>query len=244
MRPQDDPTSEDTVRRRIARWYDHMDHTLHVMMDRSMWFAPMYETISIDHFAPLVARDPRLRGRERDLEEPVRFACGYAQTVFLCTAVEVFFIWHYGSSVAFFIDTGHGTLMELSTLRPWVESRKELKSWESWQHLTPAKRFRTLTALSFADLKVAESFFSDIYGSDCFTQALSKSESAKLATVYQELQSERNGIVHRGGEHKSGRRIEVPRSRLRDRYALGKWLGTRLLRMSGWFRTFWLGGYE
>jgi len=218
-----------------------MDHTLHVMMDRSMWFAPIYETISTDHFAPLVSHDPRLRGRERELEEPVRFACGYAQTVFLCTAVEVFFIWHFGASVAFFIDTGRGTLSDLSAVRTWVESRKEYKSWDSWQELTPAKRFRSLTALSFADLKNAESFFSDIYGSDCLKRAL-PAEYTKLGTVYQALQSERNGIVHRGGEHKSGRRIEVPRSALRDRHAQGKWLGARLLRMSSWFRGFWLDG--
>ena len=58
-----------------------MDHTLHVMLDRSMWFAPIYEVISKDQFDPIVSHELRLRGHEREIEEPVRFACGYAQTV-------------------------------------------------------------------------------------------------------------------------------------------------------------------
>jgi hypothetical protein len=225
----------------IARWYDQMDHTLHVMLDRSMWFGPIYEAISKDQFRPIVSNDRRLRGHEQEIEEPLRFACGYAQTIFLCTAFETFFIWHYGNAVTFLVETGRGSLTDLPLLRRWVEGRKDLKDWESWQTLKPTARFRTLTSLSFSNLKMAEQYFSEIYGDNCFKTALSKPEYEKLGSVYQNLQSERNSILHRGGEHKSGDRVEVPPSNLQDRFVLGEWLGLRLLKLSAAFREFWLG---
>src|SRR2546425_3569959 len=153
-----------------------MDHTLHVMLDRSMWFAPIYEVISKDQFDPIVSHELRLRGHEREIEEPVRFACGYAQTVFLCAAVETFFVWHYGNAITFLLETNRGSLADLVVLRRWVESRRELRPWDSWQRLDATSRFRTLTTLPFSNLKKAEDYFAEIYGTDCFSHALSNSE--------------------------------------------------------------------
>lgn len=207
-----------------------------------MWFSPIYEAISQGQFRAIVSNDQRLRGHEHEIEEPLRFACGYAQAVFLCTAFEMFFIWHYGNAVTFLIETGRGSLTDLPLLRGWVKERKDLKGWESWQTLNPTKRFRTLTSLSFSNLQVAEQYFSEIFGDKCFAKTLSKPEYKKLGSVYQNLQSERNSILHRGGEHKNGDRVEVLPSHLHDRFDLGKWVGPRLLKLSAAFREFWLAG--
>lgn len=106
--------------------------------------------------------------------------------------------------------------------------------------LDSTTRFRTLTSLPFSNCKKAEDYFAEIYGNGCFSRAISKSEYDKLDLVCQNLQNERHSILHRGGEHKGGERVEVLPSSLRDRYALGKWLGVRLLKLSSAFRSFWL----
>jgi hypothetical protein len=205
-----------------------------------MWFAPIFEAISLSNFQPLASQDPRLVGQEDELKQPMLFACGYAQIVFLCTAFEVFFIWHYANSTNFLVDSGKGALDDLSQLRQWVESRKDLGDWRAWKGHPREKRFRSLTALSFSDLQTASRFFDEIYGQDCFRQALAKNEYRELAKIYQTLQTERNGIVHRGGEHRTGRRIEVPEQSLRERHTLAKWIRDRLLALSKWFKYYWL----
>jgi hypothetical protein len=69
--------------------FAHMAETSAVMFDRSMWFAPVYETLARDGFRFLCQSRADLAGREDSVAEPVRYALGYAQVVFLGTAVEL-----------------------------------------------------------------------------------------------------------------------------------------------------------
>lgn len=220
--------------------YDHMDKIFLIMLDRSMCFSPAYEAIISNNMLQLTTQNPSLIGKEKELEQPLTIAFGYAQIIFLCMAIELCLLQHYVNSVGLFLGLKRGTYDALTSLRKWVESRKNVKTWERWLQLNPTQQMKILKEMSFSNLSTSQEFFSDIYGEDCFKCALSTEGYSSLQIAYQELQEKRNGILHRGGEFKDGRCIDVSAPDISLTYDFSKTVRDHVLRLSTWCREWWM----
>ncbi len=224
----------------VSAVYDHMDKTFLVMLDRSMWFHPSYESLIADNMQALTNYEPKLKGQEEAFREPLTFAFGYAQKVFLCTAVEICLLHHYTNSVYFFFNSIRADFDKLPTLRQWVQTRRDSQGWEKWKGLTADQRMKSMKEMSFSSLPVANDFFGDIYGKSPFQRALSENDYKEFLKQFQGIQELRNGIIHRGGELKDGSRIEATRSDIKQTYTTAKTFRNNLLRFSAWCRNHWI----
>ncbi|MFI5251042.1 MAG: hypothetical protein ACHQQQ_01310 [Bacteroidota bacterium] len=220
--------------------YDHMDRTFLVMLDRSMFFQPSFEALKANKMSALTTQEPKLKGQEESLLEPLTFAFGYAQKVFLCTAVEVCLLHHYTNSAYFFVSYFKGDFDRLPTLKHWVQSRRDSRDWDNWKNFNSDKQLKTMKEISFSNLSVANEFFGDIYGKLPFQQALSDNDYKTFFKIFQSLQEQRNGIIHRGGELKDGLCIEVSSTDMSETYETAKYFRNHLLGFSAWCRDWWL----
>lgn len=210
-----------------------------VMFDRSMWFAPVYQTMSRDGFYSLSQSRADLVGKEGSVEEPVRYALGYAQMVLLGTAVELTLLHHYVNSLAIYELLG-GDLRQLAALRRSIESGRRSMSIEAWLALEPEDRNQRLREMSFSDLPKSQSLFADIYGADCFRSAWTPAGFDDLARGLREMQVKRNGIVHRGGEFNDGTMIQVSAESLSHTLEAAGSVRLRLRLLSEWCRLWWI----
>lgn len=89
-----------------------------------------------------------------------------------------------------------------------------------------------LRSLSMTNFSQAEKWLEEIYGDDFLIPAAGGADWSKLRQQLEELSGKRNGILHRGGETKAGRFIEVDMDMLNglrvraERFgnSLGPWL--------------------
>jgi hypothetical protein len=225
----------------VSTVYDHMDKTFLVMLDRSMWFHPSYESLIANKMSALITYEPKLKGQEESFREPLTFAFGYAQKVFLCTAIEICLLHHYTNSAYFYFNYSKGDFDSLPTLKRWVESRRDSQGWDKWKELNAEQRLKMMKEMSFSSLSIANDFFGDIYGKSPFQQALTDNGYKVFLKHFQNIQEQRNGIVHRGGEFKDGSRIEVTKSDIKETYETAKSFRNHLLRFSAWCRDWWIG---
>jgi len=220
--------------------YNHMDKVFLVMLDRSMWFSPAFEAITADDMKALLARNPRLRDTQASAKDSLTFTFSYAQKVFLCTAIEEQLLQHYINSLGLLAQLSGNDLSSFRTLQQWIGERKGPPSWEEWLLLDRDKKLKMLKGLSLSNLATAQQFFREIYSEDCFVSALTEEGYKTLLGTYQNLQEERNGILHRGGELRDGRRIEASESEIRETFGLATRVRNQLLVFSKWCHGWWI----
>ncbi|MGB8991272.1 MAG: hypothetical protein WCD80_04380 [Desulfobaccales bacterium] len=217
-----------------------MNKTLLVMLDRSMWFSPSYEALISDNMKSLVLRHPHLNGQQNKIREPLTFAFSYAQRVFLCTAIEQQLLQHYINSLALYNQFVNDNMRSFLVLKQWIEERRNLPSWDEWIQFTADKKLKSLKELSFSSLSKAQDFFREIYSEDCFKSALTDRGYKAFLSAYQNFQEVRNGILHRGGEYKNGKRIEATEVEIRETFNTAKKVRDQILSFSEWCLAWWL----
>lgn len=217
-----------------------MNKTLLVMLDRSMWFSPSYEVLIADDMNALIRQHPNLRNQQTKIIEPLTFAFSYAQKVFLCTAIEEQLLQPYINSLGLFNQFIKDDFSSFSVLKLWVEDRRNLPTWNEWTLSDGNKKLKHLKELSFSSLSTAQKFFREIYGEDCFKSALAEEGYKELLTTYQQYQESRNGILHRGGELKSGERIEASEKEIKETFNNAKKIRDQILIFSKWCLNWWL----
>jgi len=231
-------------RTEVSLLYDHMDKTFLVMLDRSMWFYPSYEALIANNSEALVSHEPKLKGQEKSFLPPLTFAFGYAQTIFLCTAIEICLLHHYTNSVYIYATYAHGNIDGLSKLNNWVANRRDFQGWHSWKKLDADQRLKLMKEMSFSSLSVANDFFADIYGNNPLRQALTEDRYKVFLNKFQNMQERRNGIIHRGGELKDGSNIEVTKSDIKAIFETAKSFRDNMLRFSEWCRYWWINNFS
>jgi hypothetical protein len=227
-------------RARIAALYDHIDQTCLVMIDRSMWFAKSYEALSLDEFAPLVHKHPRLTGKQREFREPVILAFSYAQRVFLCSAVELCLLHQHANSVLLLAQMWPTEIRQLSHLIEQLKKKRKVRTWDEWDGFSWDAKLEMLRELSFSRLQSAVELFGDIYGADCFDLAWGRDGHEQIQRLYEDYQDLRNGIVHRGGELSSGAKIEATEGDIVTAFQDAKRFRDALQGLSRWCRSWWL----
>jgi len=224
----------------ISKVYEHMNKTLQVMLDRSMWFSPSFEALIADDMKALVLHHPNLKNQQNKIKEPLTFAFSYAQKVFLCTAIEEQLLQHYINSLALFNQFIKNDLARFSVLKQWIAERRSLPSWNDWNQLNREKKLKFLKELSFSNLSKAQEFFREIYEEDCFQSALTEKGYKDFLSSYQQYQEARNGILHRGGELKNGARIEATEVEIKETFNTAKKVRDQVLVFSKWCLNWWL----
>jgi len=224
----------------INELYDHMNQTCLVLIDRSMWFERLHDAVRADGFASVVRRNRRLAGKQSEFAEPVRFAFSYAQRVFLCSAMEWCLMHQFINSVALLEQLSPSGLRELRALHQTLKKKFKIRSWDEWTKLPRPVRHEQLRQLSFSRLATAEELFADIYGKNCLLSALGRDYRDRLAEQYEQYQTLRNGILHRGGETASGAKIEASEADLRSAFEDARLFRDGILRLSAWCRERWL----
>ena len=229
--------------RQIEYVYEQMDKTLHIMMDRSIWFYPTYKTIKRNEFEALIKCEPRLKGKANSFSKPLQISFGYAQIIFLCTAVELTLLNHYHNSIYFFIYN-KGNINNLYKLKQWIESHKDVKEWQKWIEFNGDKKSKNLKEMSFSNLSVANDFLSEIYGNNFLKIAIGKENYKKFVLLLEKLQEKRNGIVHRGGEFKNGEQIYISESDMQINFETAQFFVNNLLKFSKWSQKWWLNNLK
>jgi hypothetical protein len=224
---------------RVRSVFANMRKTSAVMFDRGMWCSPIYDTLAADGFRSLCRTSPNLTGQEASAEEPVRYALGYAQLVLVGTAIELTLLHSYINSLAIYQLVG-GDMQRLSALRKWVESGRRRTTFDRFLHLPPDEQTRRLKEISFSDLPKAQEMFADIYGIDCFAKVWTPEGYRDLRITLQDVQTRRNGVVHRGGELKDGKMIEISAPALREAFDQARQISERLRSLSHWFLEWWM----
>jgi hypothetical protein len=214
--------------RDLSKLFNHMKKTSDVMFDRSMWFAPIYKTLMADNFRALCQSYTELAEKENQVDEPVRYALGYSQTVFLGTAIELTLLHLYINSLSIFQRIFSG---DLSSLKHFPRNLLSI---------SPIQLFDELKKLSFSDISKTQNKFSDIYGENCFLIAWTPQVYASIAEEVRKLQDRRNGIVHRGGEYQDGRMIEVSKDEIQQTLTSARRLRVHFANLSDWCLSWWL----
>src|ERR1700690_3913651 len=98
-----------------------MKKTFLVMLDRSMWFSPSYESLIADDMKALVLHHPKLQNQQKRIKEPLTFAFSYAQKVFLCTAIEEQLLQHYINSLTLYNQFIKADFETFIVLKKWID---------------------------------------------------------------------------------------------------------------------------
>jgi hypothetical protein len=223
----------------LKKFYDSMDQTCLVMIDRSMWFAKSFEALQATNFSLLVEQYSDLRGREDEFHEPVTYAFSYAQRVFLCSAMELCLLHHHQNSVAFLIQQMPQRIDRLTNLLKFLKRKHYAQTIDEWIALDWDVRFQHLRELSFSNLAAAARLFEDIYGNKCLLQAWGATTYADLDSKYQQYQLLRNGILHRGGELNSGAKITATEKDIEAAFNDSKLFRDAILALSRWCYRWW-----
>jgi hypothetical protein len=113
-------------------------------------------------------------------------------------------------------------------------------SIEAWLALGLEERDQRLREMSFSDLPRSQTLFADIYGPECFRAAWTPAGFDELARVLREIQTKRNGIVHRGGELNDGTTIQLHAQSLRHTLEATEHVRLHLTILSEWCRRWWI----
>lgn len=226
----------------IQNVYASMAKTLRVMIDRSMWFHPSYESLASNNFEALTNHERRLQGQEAIFCKPLIISFGYAQIIFLCTAVEIFFLHHYMNSIYFYTTINKGDVNNLHNLKRWITSGRKTPDWNKWIKLNSNKRQKDMKGMSFSNLSVANSYFEEIYGKACLQEAIGKKEYKVFLKQFENMQVKRNGIIHRGGELKDGTMINIVQSDMKEFFETSKIFQENLNKFSNWCQNWWING--
>ncbi len=224
----------------IQEVYASMNKTLHIMIDRSMWFHPSYESLASNNFETLTNHERRLLGKEAIFCKPLTISFGYAQIIFLCTAVEIFFLQHYMNSIYFYTTINSGDINKLHNLKQWITSGRKTPDWNKWIKLNANKRGKDMKGMSFSNLSVANSYFEEIYGKACVKEVIGQKEYKKFLKQFENMQDKRNGIIHRGGELKDGTMINIVQSDMKEVFETSKIFQENLIKFSNWCQNWWI----
>ena len=154
--------------------------------------------------------------------------------------MELCLLLQHLNSVALLIQFQPSRAKSLVNLEKQLKKKKEIKSLDQWLGLGWETQFQYLRELSFSKLDSAGRFFDDIYGSGCFNAAWGAEAHQRLALQYQDYQTLRNGIVHRGGELNSGIMIEASERDLEATFEDSRRFRDALLALSDWCCKWWL----
>jgi len=218
--------------------FAHMQKVSAVMFDRSMWHAPIYKALSADGFKGLSLTEPELARCRSELEEPVRYALGYAQIALVGTAIELTLLHLYVNS--FVIFTENGDISTLRELKSRIDSSSRSPNFDQFCALDPEAQMKHLKKLSFTNISEVEKLFSDIYGANCLEIAWTPSVYREIRDQASNLYTRRNGILHRGGETADGVMISITKDDLSSGFADIWRMATRFKALSQYFLVHWI----
>lgn len=165
----DGPTNNEMTTDELRVMFARMQKVSAVMFDRAMWHAPIYNALSAEGFKGLSLTEPELAGRRSELEEPVRYALGYAQIALVGTAIELTLLHLYVNSFVIFSE--NGDVSTLRELKSRIDSSERKPNFDQFCALDPNAQMKHLKILSFTNIPAVERLFSDIYDENCFESA-------------------------------------------------------------------------
>lgn len=226
----------------VKAMFEHMQNVSRVMFNRAMWQSPIYSALSADGFKALSRTKPGLATRQFELEEPARYALGYAQIALVGTAIELTLLHLYVNS--FEIFTKNGDVSSLQGLKSCIDSNPRGQTFDQFCALGPDEQRKRLKKLSFSNISEANKLFADIYGLNCLENAWTSAGYQEIREQIANLYTRRNGVLHRGGETVDGVMISVAKADLLNGFEEIREMMGKFETLSKYFLHHWIKKFE